>query len=51
MKYWLKLGVQVSASASEANSETAMVTANARKNDPVTPVIEISGVCAHCKAA
>ncbi len=43
IRNWLRAGVQVSASASEASSETDMVTARARKNVPVTPVMEISG--------
>ena len=43
MKYWLRLGVQVSASAREVSSAIPIVTARARKKVPVTPVIEISG--------
>ena len=43
MKYWLKVGVQLSAKASDVASETVMVTARARKNTPYTPVITISG--------
>jgi hypothetical protein len=43
MKYWLKFGVQVNAKARDVSRETAMVTARARKNVPVTPVIEIKG--------
>ena len=43
MKYTLKFGVQVSASTSEASRDIPMVTASARKNVPVTPVIEING--------
>ena len=35
MKYWLRVGVQVSAKASEVSSETVMVTASARKKTPV----------------
>ena len=42
-RYWLNVGVQVSASRSEVKSETVMVTANARKNVPVTPVMETRG--------
>ena len=42
-KYWLSVGVQVSASSSEVKSETVMVTASARKKVPVTPVMEMSG--------
>ena len=37
------MGVQVSASASDVSSAVPTVTASARKNAPVTPVIEISG--------
>ena len=44
MKYWLSVGVQVTASASDVSSETLMVTASARKKTPVTPVITISGM-------
>ena len=44
MKYWLRVGVQVSARASEVSSETVIVTASARKNTPVTPVMAISGM-------
>ena len=43
MKYWLRVGVHVSASASEVSSETPTVIARARKNTPVTPVIAIRG--------
>ena len=43
MKYWLRFGVHDRASASDVNSAIAMVTASARKNVPVTPVIEING--------
>src|SRR6185437_14515292 len=42
-KYWLSTGVQVSARASEVSSATPTVMASARKNTPVTPVIEING--------
>ena len=34
MKYWLSFGVQTSASPSEVNSDTVMVTASARKKRP-----------------
>ena len=43
MKYWLRVGVQASASASDVNSETPTVIAKARKNTPVTPVVAIRG--------
>ncbi len=43
MKYWLSVGVQLSASASEVNSEAPTVMASARKKTPVTPVVAISG--------
>ncbi len=43
MKYWLRVGVHVSASASEVSSETPTVIARARKNTPVTPVVAIKG--------
>ena len=33
---WLRVGVQVSARASEVSSDTPTVTASARKNTPVT---------------
>ena len=42
-RYWLSVGVHVSANRSEVNSDTVIVTANARKKLPVTPVMEISG--------
>ena len=40
---WLRVGVQVSASASEVSRAIPTVRARERKNTPVTPVIEISG--------
>ena len=39
----LRFVVHVSASASEVSKDTLMAIARARKNVPVTPVIEISG--------
>ena len=42
-KYWLSVGVQVSARSNELNKETVMVMASARKKLPVTPVTETSG--------
>src|SRR6266404_6037442 len=42
-RYWLRVGVQVSASNNDVNKDTVMVTASARKKLPVTPVIEING--------
>ncbi len=43
MKYWLSVGVQLSARPSDAISEAATVIASARKKTPVTPVVAISG--------
>ncbi len=43
MKKWLSVGVQLSASASDVSSAMPTVTASARKNVPVTPVIATSG--------
>src|SRR5205085_565106 len=42
-KYWLSVGVHVNARNSEVKRETVMVTASARKKEPVTPVVEING--------
>ena len=42
-KYWLSVGVQVSASSKDVNKATVMVTASARKKLPVTPVMATSG--------
>src|SRR5712664_59297 len=42
-KYWLSVGVHVSAKNSDVSRDTVMVTASARKKVPVTPVVEMSG--------
>src|ERR1041385_2000982 len=42
-KNWLRVGVQVRARKSETRSATVMVMARARKKEPVTPAMEISG--------
>src|SRR5271167_472175 len=43
MKYWLRVGGQLSAKAKEVNRETPTVMARARKNTQVTPVVAING--------
>src|SRR5262249_42633451 len=42
-RYWLRVGVHVSARKSEVRSATDMVTARARKKLPYTPFMEMSG--------